>query len=138
MKTPFVIALFSLFILFTSCDRPQCENTNLILESNSIESQAYKFELAKEVERIGMENLSFWFLKYVEQDGKEFIIVNVQNTELCAKAFVEVREWKSMKGLREAKGKAYSGAELSGFAFDIHSVGESMDFIFSDVERIID
>ena len=47
MKTKSILILSTLLIFLASCDRPDCENTNSIFDSNGAETNAYKKELVK-------------------------------------------------------------------------------------------
>ena len=125
------------FILI-SCDRSKCKNTNPIFDSNSLESNVYKKELIKEIDRIGKENLTYWLSDYSEQNGQEYIIVHIQGKELCAKGLIHVTDWKKMKGIKNTKGKGYRGAQLKNFDFNIIFEGKSIAFEFKSLEKIID
>lgn len=132
------LILTVLLAFLVSCDRPECINTNTVFDSNEIESIAYKEELAKEIERVGKENLSYWFADYVAQNGKEYITVNIQGGGLCAKGLLQVNDWKNIEGIRRNKGDGYHGAQLAGLTFNIIDDDNSIDFIYEDVVRIVD
>ena len=136
MKTKSFLILSILFL--GSCNRPNCENTNSVFDSNSIETNTYKKELVKEMARVGKENLTYWLSNYTEQNGKEFIIVNIKGNGLCAKGLLQVNDWKNIEGIKRAKGVSYKGAELKGLTFDIITNAESIDFIYNNIERIVD
>jgi len=138
MKRMTFLTLSIVVFILTSCDRPECENTNPIFNSNSIESNTYKKELSKEIDRIGKENLTYWLSEYSEQDGQEYIVIQIQGEGLCAKGLIHVTDWKNMKGIKSSKGKGYRGAQLKGFDFDIISEGKSIIFEFNKLGRIID
>ena len=125
-------------IFFVSCDRPECTNTNPVFDSNGIETIDYKRELASEIERIGMENLTYWFSDYTVQNGKEFITVNIQGEGLCALGILQVNEWTNIEGIKKTAGVSYRGAELKGLVYDIVDDGSSINFIYQDIEHIVD
>ncbi|WP_157716104.1 hypothetical protein [Roseivirga echinicomitans] len=138
MKTKSIIASFIVLILFASCDRPGCENTNSIFDLNGLETTVYKQELVKEMDRAGRENLTYWLSDYTEQNGQEFITVNIQGDGLCAKGLLQVNDWTNIEGIKKTKGVSYIGAELKGLTFDIITTGESIDFIYKNIESIVD
>ena len=138
MKTKSILILSTLLIFLASCDRPDCENTNSIFASNGAETNAYKKELVKEMDRVGKENLTYWLSNYTEQNGKEFITVNIQGDGLCAKGLLQVSDWKNIEGIKSTKGVSYNGAQLKGLTFDIITNGESIDFIYKNIESIVD
>lgn len=138
MKTKSIL-FFSIFVVFLgSCDRPDCKNSNFVFDSNSIETTVYKQELVKEMDRIGKENLTYWLSNYTEQNGQEFITVNIQGVGLCAKGLIQVNNWGKIEGIKRTKGVSYKGAQLKGLTFDIISNEESIDFIYKNLERIVD
>lgn len=138
MKTKSILILSTLLIFLASCDRPDCENTNSIFDSNGAETNAYKKELVKEMDRVGKENLTYWLSNYTEQNGKEFITVNIQGDGLCAKGLLQVSDWKNIEGIKRTKGVSYNGAQLKGLTFDIITNGESIDFIYKNIASIVD
>ena len=138
MKTKSTLILFTFLIFLASCNRPDCENTNSIFDSNSLETNVYKEELVKEMDRIGKENLTYWLSNYVEQNGKEFITVNIQGDGLCAKGLLQVNDWTNIEGIKKTKGVSYNGAQLKGLTFDVITNEESIDFIYKNLESIVD
>ncbi|MBK6963176.1 MAG: hypothetical protein IPH20_04360 [Bacteroidales bacterium] len=60
------IFLTVLAVAFIACDRPECKNTNQIFDNYSPESNEYKTELAKQLDRIDNSKLTYWFNEYVE------------------------------------------------------------------------
>lgn len=133
-----ITMLFLLLTSLLSCDRPRCANTNLIFDNFSIESKEYRDELAKQVSAIGEDNLTYWFDDYAQKDNQEFIVVHIQGSHLCAKAWVLVEEWSGLSDIRKTKGLGYHGAQLVDFQMDILESPTGPDFIFRDVRWIVD
>ena len=138
MNTNSILSLAAILIFAVACNRPECKNSNPIFDDHHIESDQYKKELIKEIDRIGKENLSYWLADYSEQNGQEYITVHIQGEGLCAKGFIHVREWKNMKGIKTSKGKGYHGAKLKDFDFDVITESESISFEFKSLGSIID
>jgi hypothetical protein len=138
MKVKSILILSTLIIFLASCDRPDCKNTNSVFDSNGLETNVYKQELIQEMDRIGKNNLTYWLSSYTEQNEKEFITVNIQGDGLCAKGLLQVNDWKNIEGIKRTKGVSYRGAQLKGLTFDIITNGESIDFIYNSIERIVD
>ncbi|MCH7535075.1 MAG: hypothetical protein IH948_04925 [Bacteroidetes bacterium] len=138
MKTVVVLLTIPFALFISSCDRPACQNKNPIFDSYGIESFEYKDELIKEMNRIGNDKLRFWLSSYYEKDGKEYIVVHVQGADLCAKGEIQVINWQKIEGIRAAKGKSYFGAELNRLTFAVLKTDKSIDFIYTDIDRIFD
>jgi len=131
--------IFSLILLCLSigCNRPNCKNTNTVFEKFSPESSEYKLELNKQIGVIGFENLNYWFDRYLKRNNKEYIEIYVQNDSVCAKAILEVKDWSKLKGLRKEV-NGFSGAKLIGLKMRTERVGDKVDFIYEDIDKIED
>ncbi|MBU0488576.1 MAG: hypothetical protein KKA07_06740 [Bacteroidetes bacterium] len=104
--------------LFTSCDRPECTNTNPVFDNFSPESKEYKDELVRQLKIIDKDDLRCFFDKYLEDDSLRYLQVLIQSADLCAMAVITVRNSdEQIKGIIEAKGQGYSGAEFIKLEF---------------------
>jgi hypothetical protein len=119
MKEYIIILISILFFGAISCDRPNCENRNPIFDKYNINSLEYKTELLTQIEKYGQDNFEYWLNDYIEENGKDYIIVNIQNDSLCAKCMIQVNSWNKIEGIRKTKGKGYNGAKLKGLTFSI-------------------
>jgi len=129
--------VLAIFIFASSCDRPECSNSNLTFDKFTPDTKEYKNELAKQIQSIGTDNLSYWFDKYLIKDGKEFILVNIQGGGLCAKGEIQVKDWGKISGMRrEVSG--YRGAGLKGLKFEIRQDSSGTNFTYVNIDRIID
>lgn len=133
-KVLFLIVLLS---TMNSCDRPDCENQNPIFDEYAMDSNEYKLELWKQINIIGQDELRYWFDKYVMEAKNEFLIVNIQNDDLCAKGKILVKDWGRFRGLKTKK-KGYGGAELKGFRFKLEENQDHFEFVFQDLDEIWD
>lgn len=138
MKTSLLIVLSIIILVITSCDRPKCENKNPIFDEFNIDSEKYKLELLNQINKYGKENLTYWLDSYLEDNGKEYIIVNIQNNYLCAKGMIRVKDWSKLKGIKRTKGIGYIGAKLKGLSFIIDKDSLKTEFIYKDITRIVD
>ena len=125
-----------MLIFFASCDRQECKNENTVFESNNFDSEEYKTELISQISKY--DNIEYWFDKYIEENGKEYIIVNAQNDSICAKAILLVYDWNKIEYIKRTKGKGYRGAKLKGFSFIVEKDSFATDLIYKDILRIID
>ena len=50
----------------------------------------------------------------------------------------QVNNWTNIEGIRRNKGDEYHGAQLAGLTFSTIDNGNSIDFIYDDIERIMD
>jgi hypothetical protein len=137
-KTYLIIVILLAVLTTVSCDRPNCKNKNPIFEKYGLNSEEYKIELLSEIEKNGQNNLTYWFYSYIEENGKEYIIVNIQNDSLCAKGMIKVNDWKKIEGIKRTKGKGYVGAELKGLIFNVKKDSNKIEFVYEDLTRIID
>ena len=129
--------LTSIFIVVNSCDRPECNNTNPTFVKFTADSKEYKKELAKEMQSIGIENLSYWFEKYIKQGDKEFIEIHIQGKTLCAIGKIQVNDWSKISGMRKVT-NGYRGAELKGLRIKIQNDSTETNFVYDNIETIID
>ena len=139
-KFNFIRTLFitSCFVFLLSCDRPACENTNTVFNQFAPETEEYKTELAKQLTLQKASDLTFWFDSFQSHHNKEYILVNIQGEQLCAKGWLLVTDWKTLQGIKETRGVGYHGAELIGLKIDIKKDSVSTELIAMSVERIVD
>lgn len=135
-KLQFVLILAA--FLFVNCDRPECTNTNPIFNKYAPESEEYKTELVKQLDRIDPSKLSYWFQKYSNNCGKEQLYFNIQGDGLCAILMLDIEEWGQLKELKEKEGVSFQGAEFINLTFDIIKDSSQTKFIYRNFDRIID
>ena len=124
-------------LVITACDRPICTNTNPIISSAAIESDAYITELHKLITN-SLAPTNYWFSEYVFENGKDYIILHIQSENICAKGKFLVTNWSGMEGIERTNGTGYRGAKLRGFKYKIDSSQDFKVLVFCSVERIID
>ena len=137
IKLLYYFTFLAVFIFTSSCDRPECKNTNITFNKFSPDTEAYKIELARQMQSIGTENLSFWFDRYLIKGDKEFIVINIQGSELCAIGEIQVNDWGKISGMRRQI-SGYRGAELKGLKLETTKDLTGTNFIYKDIDRIID
>jgi hypothetical protein len=137
-KTLIISLLFTSFLCFISCDRPNCENRNPTFENNSPNSKAYKDELIKQLNNIDKTKLTYWLQKYDKQNGKESLYFNIQDDGLCAILHLTINDWNKLEDVRERKGIGRRGAEFTNLKFEIIKDSVSTEFIYKTFDRIID
>lgn len=138
MRTKIQFSSFILLVLFFACDRPDCKNTNPVFDTNAPDTQEYKLELARQLESIDRNRLTYWFFRYVESAGEEQLYFHIQGDGLCAQMVLSVEQWEKLKVLREKKGVSFRGAEFTNLQFDIRQDSLKTEFILKDFNRIID
>jgi hypothetical protein len=131
------LILVIIYIALNSCDRPQCQNINPIFEKFSPDRKEYKSELAKQIQNVGAKNLSYWHDKHLRKNGGEYILVYIQGQGLCAKGEIQVTDWGKISGMRR-ESSGYSGAKLEGLKFEIIQDSTGTNFLYKDIDRIID
>ena len=123
---------------FVSCDRPDCNNTNLIFENNMPDSRVYKDELVKRLNYIDQSKLTYWLQKHDDQNGKESLYFHIQGDGLCAILHLTINDWNKLENVRERKGVGRRGAEFTNLKFKIIKDSVSTEFIYKTFDRIID
>ncbi len=137
MKTKYLFLSIAIFAII-SCDKPNCQNKNPIFEKFGFETLEYKNELAKQLSLADNEKISYWFDSYIKHDNKEYILVEVQDKNLCAKILILVENWNNIENIGKTKGKSYRGAELVGLNFDIRHDADTVKFVYSSIDHISD
>ena len=123
---------------FVSCDRPDCNNTNLIFENNMPDSRVYKDELVKRLNYIDQSKLTYWLQNHDDQNGKESLYFHIQGDGLCAILHLTINDWNKLENVRERKGVGRRGAEFTNLKFKIIKDSVSTEFIYKTFDRIID
>ncbi|MFS4494458.1 hypothetical protein [Maribacter sp. 2308TA10-17] len=139
MNSKFGYTFFLLFsIWFSSCDRPECSNENLIFENNAPNSKVYKDELVKQLGGIDETKLTYWLQKYEEKSGEESLYFHIQGDSLCAILQLSMPHWTKLEEVKEKKGVGRRGAEFTNLKFDILQDSVSTKFIYRTFDRLID
>ena len=133
-----LILPISILCLLASCNMPECANKNMVFDKYPPEAREYKAELIKQIQAADKSDLRFWINKYLKTDSTEYMLVDIQATNLCAKGIFDISSAKSLEQYKSVGGVSYSGAELSGLKYRIDSTNGTYHFIFDDVARIID
>ena len=137
-KNKLILVLVTSFLGFISCDRPACENSNLIFENNSPNSKIYKDELVKQLNTIDKTKLTYWLQKNDAQNGKESLYFHIQDDGLCAILQLTINDWNKLENVRESKGIGRRGAEFTNLKFEIIKDSVSTEFLYKTFDRIID
>lgn len=138
MRNHLLYLILFLIIGLSSCDRQVCKNQDPIFDRFSYDSQEYKQELADRIDKLGMDNLNYWFDGYVQLNGNEYIVVNIQNDALCATGMIQVKDWSRMEDIKRTKGASFKGAELKGLSFDMIRNSEGIEFVYGSLDQIVD
>lgn len=127
----------SLLCTLLSCDRPKCQNTNAVFDNQRPGSMPYNEELI--IVTGQNRRVTYYFDRYEEKEGMEYIYVNVVGDSICASAVLTLLDNKSgLDELRKVKGNGYSGAELRGLKYSVYKESDRTELIFSGVDDIID
>ena len=138
MSLRLVTVFLGILFLLASCNRNSCINNNPVFDKHEIDSKEYVEELIKQVKLIGEENLDYWFESYKVKDDKEYILVNIQHTDLCTKGLFLVENWKELEPIRKTEGKGYRGAQLKGFTFEYAHYEDQTELVFVKLDKIVD
>ncbi|WP_276134441.1 hypothetical protein [Polluticoccus soli] len=132
-----VIILF-LVIFISSCDRPECKNTNPIIAQQPFHTTEYKTELASLIKEKGAENLDYWLAYYYRQDGKDYATVYVQGDGVCAIMLMDITHGQGWQNFKKAQGVSYNGARLIDLHYRIEQNGLQTNFVFEKMRMILD
>ncbi len=138
IKLTTFFALSLVLLLCSSCSRPECDNTNIILNTHSPDTKPYRDELARMIQSIGPDRLTYWLEGYETRANQELLLIRVQGEGLCAKGELQVPDWHDLEGIREKKGMGYRGAQLAGLRFDVVPDSLGARLIYRDLARIVD
>jgi hypothetical protein len=128
----------SILLYIYACKTIRCNNSNPIFDHFTYETEAYKRELAKQLQQAGPQTLGYTFDEYVERNGNEFIIVNIQGDGICARGEILVKDWGKMQAIRDASGGGYRGAALEGLKIEAIQDSAHTQFVYKGIERIVD
>lgn len=121
-----------------TCYRPNCKNTNAVFDTNLPGTKPYNDELLKQIDQ-KPGKVTYWFDKYEQREGKEFLYVHILGDSLCAKGVMAVTDnTANLKELQKTKGTGYSGAQLRKLQFTIYRDSTRTDLIFKNVAEIVD
>lgn len=135
MKNYVAITGISLFLI--CCDQKPCQNTNEILNQNSIDSEIYISELINLIENSNAE-INYWFNSYIQEGENEYILLDIQSENICAQGKFLVHEWTGIEQIKKVKGKSYQGSRLKGFKFEVDTLNDNKILHYKSVENIID
>ncbi len=137
-QTGIFLLLVSVSMIFMSCNKTGCDSNNPIFQKHLPNSPQYKSELARLLKTTNTSQISFWFKEYIQNDKKEYILLQVQGTDLCGVMELEVANWDKLQQLRSTKGKGYRGAEFKNLQYEIKQDSASLSFVYKDIEKIVD
>jgi hypothetical protein len=100
-------------------------------------SKEYKNELAKRI-KSHPEQMTYIFDSYFQENGREYLQVQVEGGDFKAKGLILVNSWHKLEGIKRTKGQSYSGAELKGLQLNIIPSAWGADLIYKDLEEIVD
>ena len=131
-----IATLFALLIVATSCTH---NSKNSIFEKFKPSSAEYKQELAKQLQSLNADDLTFLFNNYVVIDGKEYLDILIKGSGIDAQGLVLVNSWdKKIQGIKATKGMGYSGAELKNLKIAVIDNNANANLLYKEVGKIID
>jgi hypothetical protein len=138
MKTISLFTILFFALVLHACKTTHCTNSNPVFDKFTYETEAYKRELAKQMKQAGPGTLGYTFDEFVEKNGNEFIVVNIQGDGICARGEILVKDWGKLQAIRDANGGGYRGAALEGLKIETVQDSAQTQFVYSSIERIVD
>ncbi len=136
MSTLKVMTIFFVFALI-GCNNVNDDTSNTVFEKFSPTTREYKNELAAKL-KTNPEEIHYTFNKFVINDGKEYIDVQIIGPDFEGTGLVLVNNWSKLESIKQTKGKGYSGAELRGLKLDIEEDSSGANLIYNDLDKIVD
>lgn len=133
-----IFPILAVMILFISCDRPECVNTNPVFDQYLPNSTEYKMELINQLEIIDKSKLTYWLQKYEEVNGQEYLYFHIQGDDLCSILVLTMDTWDRLERVQQKKGVTFRGAEFTDLKFDIKQDSTGLEFVYESYDRIID
>lgn len=130
--------IFVVLILVSSCDRPECVNTNPVFDQYLPDSEEYKTELVNQLEIVDKSELTYWLQKYEETNGQEYLYFHIQGDGLCSILVLTMDKWDRLEPVQQKKGVSYRGAEFTDLKFNIQQDSNGTKFNYQSYDRIID
>ena len=130
--------ILSIVCILFSCGRKECKNTNNVFEKYTLDTKEYKSELAKQIELADAGELRYWFVRYFERGGNDFIEIEIQGGKVCAKAEVLIEEWGNLSAIKKTLGVGYSGKELKGFEMMMVRDSVTTNLVYVNADKIGD
>ncbi|MGV3508048.1 MAG: hypothetical protein ACO1N7_02070 [Sphingobacteriaceae bacterium] len=134
--TQFKACFLAVAISFAACNNVENKSTNPFANLSS-NSKEYKDKLAQKL-RSNPEDISYFVNRYLERSGNAYLDVKVKGSDFEATGLVLVNSWDKLEGIQRTKGMGYSGAELEGLQLDIRESKTGAEFIYKDVDQIVD
>ncbi len=131
------IALIACILTLTACNNIHDNTSKTVFDKFSPDTREYKNELAAKL-KLNPEGVHYTFNKFVENDGKEYLDIQIKGDNFNATGLVLVNNWSKLEEIKRTKGKGYSGAELRGLKLDIEEDSSGANLIYKDLEEIVD
>ena len=128
-----------LFILLIfACCFISCANSNADqLNSYKANPAKLNMELAKQL-AVSPGSFRYKFDSYFVKNSSEYINISINKSNFTAIVPVLVNNWKKIEGIKRSKGLGYSGAELKGLELSAVNNSGHIDFVYKNVDAIID
>jgi hypothetical protein len=137
MQKILIISSLLYLLIIVSCDRKDCTTKNEILKQNSPLSLTYFNELTTLIEE--NKNLRYWIKSYYKSNNNYYLILNIQNDNICAVGHLLIKSNNNkMKNLLAVEAKSYIGAELIGLNFSDTIINKKGYFVYINHESFRD
>ncbi|TDO23275.1 hypothetical protein CLV32_2264 [Pedobacter duraquae] len=134
-----ILSLFAVLLaLLTLKNESMKKHSNTVFANFSPFSFEYKQELARQLASRRGEELNYWFNRHFQMNGKDYLDVTIKGDGLQANSAIEINDWSKLEALKAASGDAYRGAELDNLKFDIVQNGSNINFVFKDLNAVIE
>lgn len=131
-----IASILCIFILI-ACNDVNDDLSNNIFRKFSPATREYKDELATRL-KTNPESLHYTFNKFVENNGNEYLDIQIKGENFKATGLVLVMNWHKLERIKATKGKGYSGAELKGLKLNIEENSSGANLVYKDLEKIVD
>ncbi|MBE2288873.1 MAG: hypothetical protein IAE95_04915 [Chitinophagaceae bacterium] len=133
-----LIALFSVLLLLAcGCKRHSC---HLLPEEgkHAHGSPPYTAAVARHLAATDQATLDCYIADYEEGSTGQYIWVDFHSSTWCATAKADITNADKLAHVKELGGVSYIAAGLDGFRVTIDSSTGNYNFIFADLDHIVD
>lgn len=145
MKLKQILVALLIISMIVSCNfpeqyfspKPEClEQENSFKSINPL-SQAYQSEVRAVLENKSPEDFRYFFVRFVEEQNKDYMLTNFRNKKSCFDVKMLVDKWDKLGGMKRTDGKSYP-EELYDLKWKLTNIDGKQEVVYSDMHKIID
>lgn len=140
MKTRILLSvgLVSAFLVYKSFPKyyfsaePPC-----VASFSDLQGNAYEQAIGDYLEDKKPSGFRYFFQTFTQEDGKDYMIVNMRNDTYCFDVKIRVKQWGKLEGMKRTNGISYP-KELYNLQWKLEQGAGRRELIFQDMHDVID